>query len=125
MSYKLIVNNNEIQHISGLNWSDNLEDCANILSFTTDEQFEVGSQFALMSDNNLVMQGVLTDFHQSKRSLFDYTGYDCGFYLMKNKIVKQFRTPTRIDLAFEILCRDFQIPYGNIPQLTQPLWIRM
>lgn len=118
MAYKLIVNNKEIEHVSGLEWSDNLEDCANIFNFSSDERFEAGSQFAFFDGKELVIQGVITQIKQQKAGLYTYTGYDFGFYLNKNSIVKQFRTPVNIADAFEILCREYAIPYEKMPQIN-------
>lgn len=116
---KLLVNNQEIANLRKLEWSDSLDNTASSISFETDCQIEPGLQFALIEerDNTKVMEGIIAEYSQINKDIFSYTGYDFGFYLNHNSIVKQFNG-VKISDAIKCLCRDFQIPYGNIPQLN-------
>lgn len=116
---KLLVENQEIENIINLEWSDSLETTADTISFETDCQIEPASQFALIDDRDdtEVMTGIISEYSQSRKDIFSYSGYDFGFYLNHNSIVKQFNG-LKVSDAIKSLCRNFKIPYGNIPQLN-------
>lgn len=54
--------------------------------------------------------GVITDFkHTTDVNKFYYSGFDVGFYLNKNKVIKQFKTETNILKAIKDLCLEYEI----------------
>lgn len=114
---KLLINNKEITNISGLEWSDDIENIADTVSFQSDIQIEAGSQFTLFDDKSIVMTGIISEYSQQKKDTFSYSGYDFGFYLNHNSIIKQFNG-LKISEAMQTLCREYKIPVGNIPTLN-------
>lgn len=114
---KLLINGKEIEHVGPIEWTDDLDSIANTISFSTDIQIEVGSKFALMDGKNTVLTGILATYTQNEPNLFQYGGYDFGFYLNKNSIIKQFNG-MKISDAFKRLCQEYNIPVGAIPQLN-------
>ena len=117
MTFSLLINGVEIPHVSGVEWSDDLSNAADTISFTSDEQIEPGSVFALMHGENTVLTGIITEYTQNEPNRFMYGGYDFGFYLNKNTIIKQFNGIT-ITNAVKRLCSDFSIPTGSIAELS-------
>lgn len=114
---RLLINGEILEHTGPVEWGDSLEDVANTISFNSDEQIAPGSQFVLMDDTNSVMSGIISDYTQNKANEFVYSGYDFGFYLNKNSIIKQFNGMKLTD-AFSKLCTDFNIPVGEIASLS-------
>lgn len=114
---KLLINGEVIEHVGPIEWSDDLESMANTINFTTDDQIPIGSKFALMDGANEVMRGIVSDYTQNEPNRFSYAGYDFGFYLNKNSIIKQFNGMNISD-AFKVLCTDFNIPVGAIPAMS-------
>lgn len=114
---KLLINGEVLEHTGPIEWGDNLEDIANTISFSSDEQIAPGSQFVLMDDTTHVMSGIVSDYTQNKANEFVYAGYDFGFYLNKNSIIKQFNS-MKISDAFNKLCSEFNIPVGEIPSMS-------
>lgn len=114
---KLLINGEILEHVGPIEWTDDLDNVANTISFTTDEQIQPGSQFSLMDNDTQVMSGILSDYTQNKPNEFVYGGFDFGFYLNKNSIVKQLNS-IKVSDAFKRLCSDFNIPVGNIPNLS-------
>lgn len=114
---QLIINGELQEHITNLEWADDLESVANTINFTSDDQFNIGSTFTLMDNNIEVMSGIISDYTQNEPDRFSYAGYDFGFYLNKNSIIKQFNG-VKISDAFKQLCKDFNIPVGTIPEMT-------
>lgn len=112
----LLINGEKLPHVGPVEWSDDLDNVANTISFTTDEQIKVGSTFALLDGENEVLKGIVSQYTQNEPNKFQYAGYDFGFYLNKNSIIKQFNG-MQISNAFKILCRDFNIPVGSIPSM--------
>lgn len=112
----LLINGEALPHVGPIEWGDDLSNVANTISFTTDEQLQVGSKFALMDNDTEVMTGIISEYGQNERNKFQYAGYDFGFYLNKNSIIKQFNG-SKISDAFKMLCNDFNIPAGDIPTM--------
>ena len=112
----LLINGEKLPHVGPVEWSDDLDNVANTISFTTDEQIKVGSTFALLDGENEVLKGIVSQYTQNEPNKFQYAGYDFGFYLNKNSIIKQFNG-MQISDAFKTLCRDFNIPVGSIPSM--------
>lgn len=113
----LLINGEVLEHTGPVEWSDDLDNVANTISFTSDEQIKPGSKFALMDGANEVMTGIIAEYAQNEPNKFQYSGYDFGFYLNKNSIIKQFNS-MKISDAFKKLCTDFNIPVGNIPTMS-------
>lgn len=113
----LLINGEALPHVGPIEWGDDLSNVANTISFTTDEQLQPGSSFALMDENIEVMTGIISEYSQSERNKFQYAGYDFGFYLNKNSIIKQFNG-SKISDAYKMLCNDFNIPAGDIPTMS-------
>lgn len=116
---KILIKGHEITNASNLEWADDLGNSADTISFTTDVQIIPGSQFALIDENSgsTVMSGIISEYSQSERDKFDYSGYDFGFFLNHNSIVRQFNG-IKISDAITTLCREFNIPIGSIPQMS-------
>ena len=114
---KLLINGEVLEHTGPVEWSDDLDNVANTISFTTDEQIQPGSQFSLMDGTTQVMSGIISDYTQNKANEFVYGGFDFGFYLNKNSIVKQLNS-IKISDAYKRLCSDFNIPVGEIPAIN-------
>lgn len=114
---KLLINGEVLEHTGPVEWSDDLDNVANTISFTTDEQIQPGSQFSLMDGTTQVMSGIISDYTQNKPNEFVYSGFDFGFYLNKNSIVKQLNS-IKISDAYKRLCSDFNIPVGQIPAMS-------
>ena len=113
----LLINGEALSHVGPIEWGDDLSNVANTINFATDEQLQVGSKFALMDGDTEVMTGILSEYGQSERNKFQYAGYDFGFYLNKNSIIKQFNG-SKISDAYKMLCNDFNIPAGEIPTMS-------
>lgn len=113
----LLINGEKLSHVGTVEWSDDLEDVANTISFTSDEQIKPGAKFTLMDGTNEVMSGVISDYTQNEANKFQYAGYDFGFYLNKNSIIKQLNS-MKISDAFTKLCCDYNIPVGTISYMS-------
>ena len=115
--HELLINGEVVPHVQNVEWADDLDNAASTISFTTDEQIEPGAVFVLLYNENTVLTGIVTEYTQNDPNLFQYGGYDFGFYLNKNSIIKQFNGIT-IYNAFKQLCNDFAIPIGSIAALS-------
>lgn len=115
--HKLYVNKKEIKHIGEITYSDDLETIANQIEFSCDKEFEVGSKFILMNDDKRIITGIITDSSRSLNRIFNYTGFDYGFYLNKNEVVIQFNK-TPISNAIKQLCSKVNIPTGDIENIN-------
>ena len=116
--YKFLINGEEVSNIISPEWSDELSDYANPFSFSTCEYYEIGSFYQIIAQNgDIVLTGIITDFEQSDPNVFRYSGYDCGFYINQNEIIEQFKN-VKISDALKILCKNYQIPVGNIPEMS-------
>lgn len=113
----LLIDGEALEHVGPIEWSDDLENVANTISFTADDQIKPGSKFSLMDGANEVMSGIISDYTQNEPNKFQYAGYDFGFYLNKNSIIKQLNS-MKISDAFRTLCTDFNIPVGTIPSIS-------
>lgn len=113
----LLINGEALPHVGPIEWTDDLETVADTINFTTDEQIQIGSTFALMDGENEVLTGIISDYTQNEPNRFQYGGYDFGFYLNKNSIIKQFNG-MKISDAFKTLCKNFNIPIGSIPEMS-------
>lgn len=116
--YKYLINGKEVENIVAPEWSDDLESYANAFSFSTYDVFEVGSLFQIVTQQGqTVLKGIITDFSQSEANYFKYSGFDCGFYINQNEIIEQFKKIPISD-AIKKLCENYQIPVGDIPEMS-------
>ena len=105
LNYRFTLNDKDItDKLLSVNYSENLEDVASSFSFTSLEDFDITS---LTSDGktrintfkiyertqtNPFYIGVVTDYeHTTDVNVYSYSGYDVGFYLNKNEVIKQFK----------------------------------
>ncbi len=118
MSYKFLINGDEVVNMVSPEWSDDLESYANTFSFTTCDYYEVGSLYQILTETGEnVLSGIITDFEQSDANTMQYSGFDCGFYVNQNEIITQFKN-IKISDAIKKLCDNYSIPVGNIPEMS-------
>lgn len=116
--YKYLINGIEVDNIVSPEWSDDLTNFANPFSFSTCAVYEVGSLFQIISSTGeIVLKGIITDIEQSQANVFNYSGFDCGFYINQNEIIEQFKK-IKISDAIQKLCEKYSIPVGNIPEMS-------
>lgn len=118
MSYKYLINGEEVANVIAPEWTDDLQNYANTFSFSTCEAYEVGSMFQIMTQTGeTVLKSIITDFEQSEANIFHYSGFDCGFYINQNEIIEQFKK-IKISDALTKLCQNYGIPVGTIPDIS-------
>lgn len=122
LNYRFTLNDKDItDKLLGVSYSENLEDVASSFSFTSLEDFDITS---LTTDGKTRINtfkiyektqtkpfyiGVVTDYeHTTDVNVYSYSGYDVGFYLNKNEVIKQFKK-ANIGKAIESLCTEFNI----------------
>ncbi len=116
--YKFLINGEEVANIVSPEWSDDLENYADTFSFSTCEQYEVGSLFQIITETGfVVLSGIITDFEESNPNIFRYSGFDFGFYINQNEIIEQLKK-IKISDAIKKLCENYSIPVGNIPEMS-------
>ncbi len=116
--YKYLINGVEVENIVSPEWSDDLENFANPFSFSTYAIYEVGSLFQMITDTGAtVLKGIITDIEQSEENVFNYSGFDCGFYINQNEIIEQFKK-IKISDAIKKLCENYGVPAGEIPEMS-------
>lgn len=126
LDYKIELNGSDItESILNLEYSENLEDVASSFSFTSNTDFGLTStnsngnerinaiKICKKGQTEPFYVGVITDFeHTTDKNVYAYSGFDVGFYLNKNKVIKQFRGEN-IGKAIENLCREYNIILNN------------
>ena len=120
MVYDFYINDKKVNDILTLGYSESLDDVASSFNFSSLSDFGITS-----NENNKTSLnsfkickkdkkqpfyfGYITDCeHTADKNIFNYSGFDVGFYLNKNEIVKQFRK-SNIGEAIKSMCRDYQI----------------
>ena len=127
--------------IIDFNYSENLADIATTFNFTSIMDFGLTSQNGNGKDvlnrievceigtNTPFYVGFITDKeHTNDRNVYKYIGFDVGFYLNKNQVVKQFKGEN-IKRAIIALCSEYKIGEfnnqnqfsSNIPNFTQTI----
>lgn len=113
--YKVMVDGEEIENAGNLAWGDDIETIASEFSFVSPQQVNVGAKIVIINTQTgkEVLRGILTDKSFDKSKLYQYSGFDYGFYLNKNEIIIQFNK-VKIDTAIKQLCAKIGVPCGNI-----------
>lgn len=118
MQYDFLINGKQAERLTNIEWSDDLDNYANSFTFASSDIYQVGSSFEIKPINkDGALKFIITDFEQGDANIFRYSGFDCGFYINQNEIIKQFRN-AKISDALKILCNDFGIPVGTIPNIS-------
>lgn len=113
--YKIMVDGEEIENAGNLAWGDDIETIASEFLFVSPQQVNVGAKIVIINTQTgkEVLRGILTDKSFDKSKLYQYSGFDYGFYLNKNEIIIQFNK-VKIDTAIKQLCAKIGVPCGNI-----------
>lgn len=127
-NYKIYLNNDDItSDIISFNYSENLDDVASHFSFSSIKNYGITSvinnkksinQIRIFDANNLAEPfyiGYITDFERTTdKNIYNYSGYDCGFYLNKNEVLIQFNNANILN-AIKTLCKEYEITANKIP----------
>lgn len=131
-----LINNSIIE----FSYSENINDVATNFEFTSIQDFgltsEINGQTVLnrieiceVGETTPFYVGFITDEeHTNDRNVHKYIGFDVGFYLNKNQVVKQFKGEN-IRRAIIALCSEYKIGEFNnqnqfslnIPNFTQTI----
>jgi hypothetical protein len=131
-----LINNSIIE----FSYSENINDVATNFEFTSIQDFgltlEINGQTVLnrieiceVGETTPFYVGFITDEeHTNDRNVYKYIGFDVGFYLNKNQVVKQFKGEN-IKRAIIALCSEYKIGEFNnqnqfslnIPNFTQTI----
>lgn len=131
-----LINNSIIE----FSYSENINDVATNFEFTSIQDFgltlEINGQTVLnrieiceVGETTPFYVGFITDEeHTNDRNVYKYIGFDVGFYLNKNQVVKQFKGEN-IRRAIIALCSEYKIGEFNnqnqfslnIPNFTQTI----
>ena len=124
-----LINNSIID----FSYSENINDVATNFEFTSIQDFgltsEINGQTVLnrieiceVGETTPFYVGFITDEeHTNDRNVYKYTGFDVGFYLNKNQVVKQFKGNRKIDEELTSLCREYNINLNTSPKFTQTI----
>lgn len=129
INYKYTLNDVDIKNeILNFTYSENLEDVASPFKFEyivkTDASIpqkpipDIGSILKVYDQNQTqpFYVGIVTDLeHTNDVNKYSYSGFDVGFYLNKNEVIKQFKKETNIRQAITELCKEYQINLSYIP----------
>lgn len=117
MSNKVLtVNGKVIKNFGEIEFSDDLETTCAYITFSCDTVFEPSAKFTLTEDGEHIISGIVTDYERGTSKIYQYTGYDYGFYLTKNEVMIQFKK-AKISDAIRQLCHKINVPVGNIPDI--------
>ena len=118
MSYRYLINGAEVENIVRPSWSDDLQNFSIPFLFSTYATHEVGSLFQILTQTGeTVLKGVITDFEQTDENVFQYSGFDFGFYINQNEIIEQLKQ-IKISDAIKKICENYSVPVGNIPEMS-------
>lgn len=133
-NYKIYLNNDDItSDIISFNYSENLDDVASHFSFSSIKNYGITSvinnkksinQIRIFDVNNLAEPfyiGYITDFERTTdKNIYNYSGYDCGFYLNKNEVLIKFENCNICDAIEEISKQcDITIKKSKFPKFKQ------
>lgn len=122
-NYRFELNGNDItDHILSFNYSEDLKDVASDFGFTSLVNYGLTSEDKLNSikvmdavTNDVAYFGYVTDFeHTTDKNVYSYTGFDVGFYLNKNEVIKQFDN-ANIGEAIQSLCDEYEVKLDYKP----------
>lgn len=113
---KTITRDFEIENIKNLEWEDSLENVFISFSFTTPTVLNCGDKVELYNipDNVVVWYGVITTVEQTTWGEYQYSGYDVGFYLLKNELTTQYSF-NKFQYILEDVCRKCELRIGEFP----------
>lgn len=113
--YKIMVDGAEVENTGNLSWGDDIDTIASEFSFSSTQNIEVGAKTVIINEQTgkEVLRGLITDKSLDKNKLYQYSGFDYGFFLNKNEVIIQFNN-VKIDMAIKQLCAKVNIPCGNI-----------
>lgn len=113
--YKIMVDGKEVENTGNLSWGDDIDTIASEFSFSSTQNIEVGAKTVIINEQTgkEVLRGLITDKSLDKNKLYQYSGFDYGFFLNKNEVIIQFNN-VKIDMAIKQLCAKVNIPCGNI-----------
>ena len=134
-NYKFILNGTQdiTDHILQFNYSDNLDDFASSFRFDyVDSEGSGDLGLTSLIDGKQQLNkiqinksgvpfyvGYITDSeHTNDKNKLTYSGFDVGFYLNKNEVIKQFKN-SNIGDAIEELCKEYQINLETKPVFKQ------
>lgn len=120
MIYDFYINNKLVNDIISISYKESLGDVASSFEFSSLSDFGITS-----NDNDKTILnslkicekykkepfyfGYITDCEHTKdKNVYSYSGFDIGFYLNKNEVIKQFRN-ANIGEAIKSLCRDYNV----------------
>lgn len=120
MNYDFYLNNKLVNDILTFDYNESLDDVASSFNFSSLSNFGITTKENDKTSLNSIKIcekgkkqhfyfGYITDCeHTTDKNIYSYSGFDVGFYLNKNEIVKQFRN-ANIGEAIKSLCRDYEI----------------
>ena len=113
--YKIMIGDEELETAGALAWGDDIETIASDFSFSSPQNVDVGAKVVIINEQTgkEVLRGIITDKSFDKSKLYQYSGFDYGFYLNKNEVIIQFNN-VKIDTAIKQLCAKVNVPCGNI-----------
>lgn len=105
------------QYVGNLTWSDTDDSLGMELSFDiAGIKLNVGDRFQLINGSTDIMRGVLTDESFGVNKVYSYTGFDLGFFLNKNEVIRQFNGVYAHD-AIKQLLNSVGIPTGSVASM--------
>lgn len=116
---KIFINNEEVQNISKIHWGDDVDTCATIFDFTCDTEIEAGTLFVYTDETDFKIVGIIASCEQSDKNMYDYRGYDFGFYLANNTWTIQFKCDAKT--AIKQLFNELKMAWGNIDVEAVPI----
>ena len=121
--YDFLLNGKNINDkILKFDYSENLDDVASPFSFDCLDDYGIVEndkinriQVKDKSTGVIFYDGRITDWeHTTDVRKYHYSGFDVGFYLNKNKIIKQFKNKNIGD-AIKELCKEYNINILALP----------
>ena len=122
--YDFLLNGKNINDkILNFSYSENLDDVASSFSFDALDDYGISQnnkinriQLLDKTTQKVFYDGWITDWeHTTDVRKYHYLGFDVGFYLNKNKVIKQF-TGENIGKSIKDLCKEYEINLTNLPE---------
>ena len=101
----------KVKQINSINWNDDIDNVFISFDFETTEELKVGEWVELYekNDEKTIFYGIITTSTRNNKNMYKYSGYDTGFFLLKNKISIQFKKNTLISNAIISACNKINI----------------